>query len=164
MTHLCAILFWNIWLYALPALSLRQQNYLCCLVVDIHLYSCILEKTINMHFYKQKKWRICIMTTISKTFDLNMWLFQNLRWAYESIFNIFSQPKCGWFKVTSSLLEDDQTRAFRKHLKNCYPTSARKQEKNCFPIMVNSALGPKWNYQAPRWLFPPLASISGQEM
>ena len=32
------------------------------------------------------------------------------------------------------------------------------------PMMVNSALGPKWNYQAPRWLFPSLASISGQKM
>ena len=32
------------------------------------------------------------------------------------------------------------------------------------PMMVNSASGPKWNYQAPRWLFPPLASMSGQEL
>ena len=32
------------------------------------------------------------------------------------------------------------------------------------PMMVKSSSRPKWNYQAPRWLFPPMASISGQEM
>ena len=32
------------------------------------------------------------------------------------------------------------------------------------PMMVKSLSGPKQNYQAPRWLFLPLASISGQEM
>ena len=32
------------------------------------------------------------------------------------------------------------------------------------PMVVRSSLGPKWNYQAPRWLFPPMASISDQEL
>ena len=32
------------------------------------------------------------------------------------------------------------------------------------PMMVKSSSGPKWNYQAPRWLFPPMASICGHEM
>ena len=31
-------------------------------------------------------------------------------------------------------------------------------------IVVISSSGPKWNYQAPRWLFPPMASSNDQEL
>ena len=72
-----------------------------------------------------------------------------------NIANLFSEAKMANEKDIDITWSSDEAKRARAKFLSKWGRS---------PMVVRSSLGPKWNYQAPRWLFPPMASTSDQEL